>query len=408
MFFKLKTTGEVFQILQGFDALGQESLPLADTLGRTLARDIVSPEDLPGFPRSSMDGYALRSRDTFGATENLPALVEMIGEVTMGRIPDAKAGEGKAVRIPTGGMLPQGADAVVMLEHCNLLDEGTVEVSRAISPGENVIRADDDFKKGAMVLPKGHFLRPQDLGALAGLGYESVPVHKRPKVAILSTGDEVIPIHQKPLPGQVRDINSTTLSAFCRQKGAEPVLLGLCDDNFKDMKKMIDEGIQQADAVWISGGSSVGTRDLTLKVFESFDEMEVLVHGISISPGKPTIIARIGPTAIFGLPGHTVSAMVVAEVFLTPFISILSGRSGAEGQHALVEARLSRNIESAGGREDYIRVRLMKEGDDLIADPIFGKSGLISTLVEADGLLRIDMNTEGLYQDQRVKVMKLN
>jgi molybdopterin molybdotransferase len=355
-----------------------------------------------------MDGYALRSRDTFGAAESLPAFVEMIGEVAMGRIPDVKVGEGTAVRIPTGGMLPQGADGVVMLEHCHMLDEGTVEISRAISPEENVIRADDDYKKGAIVLPKGHFLRPQDLGALAGLGYEWVPVHKKPRVAIISTGDEVVSIHQKPRPGQVRDINSTTLSAFCRLKGAEPVLLGLCDDNFKNLKEMIDDGIKQADAVWISGGSSVGTRDLTLKVFESFDEMEVLVHGISISPGKPTIIARIGSKAIFGLPGHTVSAMVVAEVFLTPFISILSGRSSTEGQYALVEAKLSRNIESAGGREDYIRVRLMKEGEDLIADPIFGKSGLISTLVEADGLLKIDMNTEGLYQDQWVKVMVLN
>ena len=408
MFFKVKTTEEVLKIIQGFDALGDESLPLAETLGRNLFRDVVSPEDLPGFSRSSMDGYALRSKDTFGATESLPALIDLVGEVMMGGIPDIKVGAGKAARIPTGGMMPEGSDGVVMIEHCHLLDEDTVEVSRAISPEENVIRSDDDFKEGALVLPKGHKLRPQDLGVLAGLGFEEVTVYKKPKVAIISTGDEVIPIQKRPAPGQVRDINSYTLGAFCRQLGAEPLLLGLCDDNFENLKTMIQKGIRQADTVWISGGSSVGSRDMTLKVFESFDELEVLVHGISISPGKPTILARIGSTPIFGLPGHTVSAMVVAEVFLGPLLSGLSGETSRGGNHDPVEARLNRNIESASGREDYIRVRLIRKGDALTAEPIFGKSGLISTLVEADGLLKIDVNVEGLYQDQIVKVMVLN
>ena len=396
------------KIIQGFDALGDEILPLAETLGRHLFRDVVSPEDLPGFSRSSMDGYALRSKDTFGATESLPALIDLVGEVMMGGIPDIKVGAGKAARIPTGGMVPEGADGVVMIEHCHLLDEDTVEVSRAISPEENVIRSDDDFKKGALVLPKGHRLRPQDLGVLAGLGFEDVTVYKKPKVAIISTGDEVIPIQKRPAPGQVRDINSYTLGAFCMQFGAEPILLGLCDDNFENLKAMIQKGVRQADTVWISGGSSVGSRDMTLKVLESFGELEVLVHGISISPGKPTILARIGSTPIFGLPGHTVSAMVVAEVFLGPLLSGLSGETSRGGNHDPVEARLNRNIESASGREDYIRVRLIRKGDVLTAEPIFGKSGLISTLVEADGLLKIDMNVEGLYQDQIVKVMVLN
>ena len=396
------------KIIQGFDALGEEILPLAETLGRHLFRDVVSPEDLPGFSRSSMDGYALRSKDTFGATESLPALIDLVGEVMMGGIPDIKVDAGKAARIPTGGMVPEGADGVVMIEHCHLLDEDTLEVSRAISPEENVIRSDDDFKKGALVLPKGHRLRPQDLGVLAGLGFEDVTVYKKPKVAIISTGDEVIPIQKRPAPGQVRDINSYTLGAFCMQFGAEPILLGLCDDNFENLKAMIQKGVRQADTVWISGGSSVGSRDMTLKVLESFGELEVLVHGISISPGKPTILARIGSTPIFGLPGHTVSAMVVAEVFLGPLLSGLSGETSRGGNHDPVEARLNRNIESASGREDYIRVRLIRKGDVLTAEPIFGKSGLISTLVEADGLLKIDMNVEGLYQDQIVKVMVLN
>jgi molybdopterin molybdotransferase len=293
-----------------------------------------------------------------------------------------------------------------MIEYCHPLDEETIEVSRAVSPLENMIQPDDDFKKGNTVLTTGSVLRPQDLGVMAGLGIGRVWVYKRPRVAIISTGDEVIPIDQRPRPGQVRDINTYTLSAFCQQAGAEPIITGLCEDNFEQLRDMVVKGLGQADTVWISGGSSVGTRDLTLKIFESLDGMELLAHGISISPGKPTIIASVGSRAVFGLPGHTASAMVVAEVFLIPFLSRLSGeRHPAERLVHRAEAELSRNIESASGREDYIRVILRKTGESIVAEPIFGKSGLISTLVEADGLIRVDRNTEGLYQGQKVEVM---
>ncbi|MDY7035013.1 MAG: molybdopterin-binding protein, partial [Thermodesulfobacteriota bacterium] len=216
-------------------------------------------------------------------------------------------------------------------------------------------------------------------------------------------------IDQRPEPGQVRDINSYTLSAFCRQTGAKPIPLGLCPDSFTKLKDMVKKGLDVADTLWISGGSSVGARDLTLMVFESFHDMKILVHGISISPGKPTIIARIGPRAVFGLPGHAASAMIVAEVFLAPFLDRLSGKRDINyWLNFQVEAELNRNIESPSGREDYIRIKLSKKGGTLIAEPIFGKSGLISTLVEADGLLRVDRNTEGLYQGQMVKVMVFN
>jgi molybdopterin molybdotransferase len=226
-------------------------------------------------------------------------------------------------------------------------------------------------------------------------------------VAIISTGDEVVPVQATPKPGQVRDINTYTLSAFCREEGAEPVPLGLCRDDFEQLRNMLLKGFDTADTVWISGGSSVGTRDLTLKVFESVEGTELLVHGISISPGKPTIIARKGATPIFGLPGHTASAMVVAEVFLAPFLTRLGGETTFGGKmKTTVAAKLSRNIESASGRDDFIRVRLIRKDGVWIAEPIFGKSGLISTLVEADGLLRIDRNTEGLYQGQEVEVMR--
>jgi len=387
--------------------VGEEIAPLDKTLGRVLSGDIVSPEDLPGFPRTVVDGYAIRAKDSFGATESLPALLEIVGEVGMGQVPSMTVAAGQAVKISTGGMVPKGADGVVMVEYCHLMDQTTVEVSRAISPQENVIQPDDDFKKGAAVLRKGWKLRSQDVGVLAGLGVTEVTVYRKPRVAIISTGDEVIPVQEKPKPGQVRDINTYTLSAFCTKESAEPVPLGLCRDDFEQLRNMLLKGLETADTVWISGGSSVGTRDLTLKVFESIEGTELLVHGISISPGKPTIIARKGATAVFGLPGHTASAMVVAEVFLAPFLARLGGETtfGQRVQNK-VSARLSRNIESASGRDDFIRVRLIQKDGEWIAEPIFGKSGLISTLVEADGLLRIDRNTEGLYQGQQVEVMK--
>jgi len=407
LFFKVKTTEEVLELVQGFAPVGEEIVPLDKAFGRVLRKDIISPEDLPGFPRTSVDGYAIRAKDSFGAAESLPALLEIAGEVGMGQVPSMTVAAGQAVKISTGGMVPKGADSVVMVEYCHLMDQTTVEVSRAISPQENVIQPDDDFKKGAAVLRKGWKLRSQDVGVLAGLGVTEVTVHRKPRVAIISTGDEVIPVQEKPKPGQVRDINTYTLSAFCTEKGAEPVPLGLCRDDFEKLRNMLLKGLETADTVWISGGSSVGTRDLTLKVFESIEGTELLVHGISISPGKPTIIARKGATAVFGLPGHTASAMVVAEVFLAPFLARLGGElTVGQGAQNKISAKLSRNIESASGRDDFIRVRLIQKDGEWIAEPIFGKSGLISTLVEADGLLRIDRNTEGLYQGQQVEVMK--
>ncbi len=410
MFLKVKTPEEVFEIIKNFGPLGEEKVPLENAFSRILSRDVVSPENLPGFYRSSMDGYAVRAKDTFGATEALPAILEVSGEVQMGKKPVVALKPGEAVKMPTGGMLPRGADGVVMVEYCHNLDKKTIEVARAISPLENVILPDDDFKRGVPVLKKGgRPLRPQDLGVMAGLGLSQVTVYKRPRVAIISTGDEVIPVTQRPEPGEVRDINSYTLSAFCIQSDAEPVNLGLCRDDFEEIKIRIEKGLQKADTVWISGGSSVGVMDLTLKVFESFENTELLVHGISISPGKPTIIARIGTKAVFGLPGHTASAMVVAEIFLAPFLSRLSGTDHlSESLHDEIEAELSRNIESASGREEYFRVKLKRREGNLVAEPIFGKSGLISTLVEADGLLRVERNTEGLYQGEKVRVMIFN
>ncbi|MBN2061026.1 MAG: molybdopterin molybdotransferase MoeA [Deltaproteobacteria bacterium] len=406
MFFKLKTSEEVLELLKAFGPSGEEGISIENAHGRVLSRDIIAQENLPDYRKSTMDGYAVRAVDTFGATESIPALLEVVGEVITGKAPEVKCDKGQAVKISTGGMLPEGADGVVMVEYSSLLDEKTIEVSRSISPLENVIQPGDDFKKDALVLRKGSRLRPQDLGLMAGLGICSVPVFRRSRIGIISTGDEVIPIDRKPKLAQVRDVNRYTLTSFCARHHADPFVIGLCHDNFEQLRRMVELGLKEADSIWISGGSSVGTRDLTLKVFESFDETELLVHGISISPGKPTIIARIGSKAVFGLPGHTASAMVVAQVFLPDFLARISGESEkAPPWTNLVEAELSRNIESASGRDDYIRVRLSHMKGRLVAEPIFGKSGLISTLVEADGLVKVGRNTEGLYEGQRIKVM---
>ncbi len=405
-FFKLKRPDEVFDIIESFAPAGEETVPLEEALGRFLSQDLIAPEDLPGFFRSTMDGYAVRAKDTFGASESLPALLEVAGEVLMGESSGIVVGEGQAVKISTGGKLPEGADGVVMVEYCSLLDSETLEISRAISPLENVIQPGDDFARGSTVVKEGHRLRPQDLGVMAGLGVSEVTVFRRPRVAILSTGDEIVTIDRQPRPGEVRDINRYTLGALCKRHGAVPVYLGLCPDEFESMKRRVEKGVAEADTVWVSGGSSVGTRDLTLKAFETLPDFELLVHGISISPGKPTIIGRSGSKPVIGLPGHVASALVVAEVFLTRLISRLAGLGGSMDRSGNeVEARVSQNVESATGREDYIRVKLIKQGDSLIADPVFGKSGLISTLVEADGLIRVDMNTEGIYKGQTVRVM---
>ncbi len=406
MFFQLKTVEEILAIIEGIDVpVDRTTVPLSSALHRVLAEDVISPESVPGFPRSSMDGFAVRARDTFGAAESLPAFLDIVGEVYMGASSGEGIGQGQAVRIATGGMLPSGADAVVMVEYCHAPDQRTLEVSRAVSPLENVIGPEDDIRQGECILPAGTRLRPQEVGVLAGLGREDVAVLRSPVVAILSTGDELVPVKQTPRPGQVRDINSHTLSAFCACCGAQPLGLGLIPDRFDLLREHVQQGLEKADSVWISGGSSVGTRDLTVEVMQSIQGTEILAHGVSISPGKPTILARQGGRTVWGLPGHAASALVVAEVLLRPFLQRISGvQSKAPPLRPGVEAEIGRNIESAPGRDDFIRVRLRRENGRLIADPLFGKSGLISPLAKADGLVRVDRFTEGLYQGERVTV----
>jgi molybdopterin molybdotransferase len=404
-FFKVKTAEDIFESLKDIKPLGTESVHITDALSRILARDIICTEDLPGFQRSTMDGYAIGAKDTFGASENLPSPFNIVGEVGMGQIPDFSIKRGECALISTGGMLPEGADAVVMVEYSQMVEDRVVEISRPVSPLENVIQSDDDVKRGQVILHKGAPLRPQDLGILASLGISQVDVFTKPRAAIISTGEEIVDITQQPEVGQVRDINSYTLGGLCIKSGVEPIYLGIVKDRFEDMKSLIGKGISQADVVLLSGGSSVGVKDFTLDAFLSLDGVEILAHGVSISPGKPTIIARRGDKTLWGLPGHPTSAMIIFDIFLRYLFGRLSGLSRpAEYSSYTIEAELDRNIESASGREDYIRVKLTDIEGRWLATPILGKSGLISTMVEADGIIRIDLNTEGLYRGKKVKV----
>jgi molybdopterin molybdotransferase len=404
-FFKIKTADEIFTSLQDIMPLGLESVPITAAFNRVLAEDITAHEDLPGFKRSTMDGYALAAKDSFGASENLPTPLTVVGEVKMGEIPRCSLHRGECVQISTGGMLPEGADAVIMVEYTQMLDEGVVEISKPVSPLENVILPDDDLKKGQVVLHKGSLLRPQDLGICAGLGIGHIMVYTRPKAAIISTGEEIVDISKKPEAGQMRDINSYTLGGLCVALGVDPIYMGIIKDKFEDIRLSIERAISQADVVLLSGGSSVGVKDFTLDAFLSLDGVKLVAHGVSISPGKPTIIARKKHRTLWGLPGHPVSAMIIFDVFLSYLFRKLSGISDLAAYHRQsIEAELDRNIESATGRDDYIRVKLIQKEGGWSATPILGKSGLISTMVEADGLVTIDRNTEGLYKGEKVKV----
>ncbi len=380
-----------------------EKVPLLSALHRCLLHDVAAADDVPGFDRSTMDGFAVRAKDTFGASEGLPAYLEVAGEVFMGEKPAGELKAGQAWRISTGGMLPPGADAVVMVEYTEELDENTIGVVRPVAPGENVIRRNEDFSAGDLILPAGHRLRPQDLGILAAAGITTVEVRTPLRVGIISTGDEVVPPEEKPGPGQVRDINSFTLYGAVRECGGEPRLYGIVGDNFRQLKERLAGALAENDLVLLSGGSSVGARDVAAAVIDALGRPGVLFHGVSLKPGKPTIGAAIEGKPVFGLPGHPASALVVFELLVAPLIRF-GGYPREPFWEFPVRARLTRNLRSAAGREDYVRVKLALRNGELYADPVLGKSGLIATLVKADGLAKIPAGKEGVEAGEWVAV----
>lgn len=352
-----------------------------------------------------MDGFAVCASSTFGASESAPALLSVIGAVTMGERPELHVKPGQAARILTGGMLPDGADAVVMVEHTETIDDTTIEVTRPVAPQQNVIEPTDDARQGDTLLERGTRLRPQELGLLAALGHPEVDVFLRPVVAIISTGDEVVDIQDSPGPGQIRDVNTTTLCAMVELAGGTARALGIVRDDFDTLLSTCRAALSEVDVVLLSGGSSVGARDLTLAVLEALPKSRIVFHGVAIKPGKPTILADVGGKAFWGLPGHVASAMVVFRMLVRSQLHHIAGcKPTAELR---LPARLSRNVASVHGRRDYVRVRLEDRDGQLWALPVLGKSGLLRTMVEADGLVEIDRDTEGLEQGAQVLVIPL-
>jgi molybdopterin molybdotransferase len=387
------------------------TVALTQARGRVLAADVVAPEDLPPHPRSVVDGFAVRAADTFGASEALPAYLAVIGEVLMGRSPEDSLGAGEAMRIPTGGLLPPGADAVVMVEHTETLAAGAapglhasagIEVRRPVGPGENVIQPGEDVRRGTVALRAGTVLRPSHIGLLAGLGVTRVAVAMPPRVTVISTGDEVVSPDQAPAPGCIRDINGPALCAAVEAEGGAPAFFGIVRDEFDAILTALDAARGASDLVLISGGSSIGLRDEVARAMEALGPPGVIVHGVAMKPGKPTVIGLCGQVPIVGLPGHPTTVLVVFHVFVREMIGGLLGRPPEP--LPVVKARLARRVASSTGRADYLRVKLETRGGELWAAPILGKSGLISTMVGADGLAVIPEAVEGVEVGEEVAV----
>ena len=408
-FFVVLPVAEVARRLAAFAPLPSETASLTDPRGlegRVLAADVIAGDDVPLTSRSGMDGYAVQAADVFGASEGNPVYLALTGRITVDRPADFSLEPGRCAAIVTGGTLPDGADAVVMVEHSAELADGQngeplVEIRRPVAPGTHVLRRGDDAREGRPALRSGVLLRPQEIGLLAACGARGVSVRARPRVGILSTGDEVIPVSADPRPGQVRDVNSHALAAICREAGAEPRLLGIVPDDL--------------EAIAVALREHLGARDFTVAALERLPDAEIFCHGVALSPGKPLILARVGPKCVWGLPGQVASAQVVMFVLGTPFLRHLAGRSDAFDQSLWPARRavLSRNMASKQGREDYLRVRLEAPADPEptgglpLAVPVPGLSGLLRTLLDAQGLVRIDADLEGLEQGSVVDVLLL-
>ncbi|WP_320172253.1 gephyrin-like molybdotransferase Glp [Maridesulfovibrio sp.] len=406
-FFKIISRDEFQTLLMNFRSTGTKASTISDAFGMVLGEDIVSPEDLPPVSRSCMDGYAVNARDAFGAGESNPAYLECRAELRVNEKPDFTLNPGECAAIPTGGSLPDGADAVVMVEHTQDLGAGTIEIRKSSAPGDHTMLRGEDAAKDELIFKAGHRIRFQDVGLLAALGIGSIPVHKRPKVGIISTGDELMEITAPPKPGTIRDVNSHTLRCLVSQAGGIPVNYGIVRDELDKLESTLARAVAENDLVLLSGGSSVGMRDLTVRAIESMPESEILAHGVAISPGKPTILGRSGEKPIMGLPGQVTSVQVVMLALVAPFIRHLMGQTDAfsTSGRPVVMAELARNTVSKPGREDYIRVRLTERSNELpLAQPIYGKSGLLKTMIQADGLMIIPADTEGYYSGRSVQI----
>lgn len=382
--------------------LGMETLPTQEALGRVTAVDITAPHPLPQFNRSTVDGYAVRAADTVGAAEALPAYLRVIGELRMGRAPDVTVGLGETALIHTGGALCDGADAVVMVERTQEAGPDEIEVLRAVAPGENVIPVGEDVTTGELVMSAGHRLRAQELGGLTALGFTQIAVTRRPRIAILSTGDELVSPEVTPGPNQVRDINSAAVGALVARHGGIPLRLGIIPDDAEALYTAAAQALAEADGLIITAGSSISTRDMTAEVINRLGTPGVLVHGVPVRPGKPTILGVCDGKPVFGLPGNPVSALNTVRLFVAPVLWRLQG--AIPPRAGFVRARLTENLPGAPGRESFASVRLEERPEGLCAIPIFGESNLIFTLVRGAGVVHIPLGVTGLAAGAEVDV----
>jgi len=408
--FPLVTCEDAWAALRLFGPVPTEIIPVEKATGRVLATDIRASLDVPHFARSYMDGYAVRARDTRGASPTRPASLRMVGAVEMGHKAPGRVGSGDAMRIPTGGMLPSGADAVVMVEHTDEPDDTTVTIERAAPVGQHIMRRGEDVRRGQIVMRKGRRFRAHDVGALSGVGLSRVRVYRRPRVAVIATGDEIVPPHVRPGPGQVRNVNQYALRAMIEAEGGQSVDLGVLPDRRPVIQRALERALRDADLVLMSGGSSVGVKDHTPAVVRAVPGSKVLVHGIRLKPGKPTLIARARRTPILGLPGNPTSALVIFELFGVPLLRRLGGEPEAQAfaPHHQRTARMATAVQSQVGREDWIRVALEETPrGDPIARPVTGGSGEIFSFVRADGLVCIPPKSNGLAARASVQVRLL-
>jgi molybdopterin molybdotransferase len=409
-FLKLRTAGEAWEIFLSTytPRVETETIPVRDALDRVLRDTVRAPHDLPTFVRSTVDGYGVIAADTHGASQGLPAYLDVVGEAPMGAQPDFTLGPGQAALVHTGGMVPAGADAVVMLEHTSRnatplmgsapLQPGFevygIEVHRPAAAGDGCIQPGEDIRAGDPILAPGHTLRPQDLGGLLALGVTHIRVARRPRVGLVSQGDEVVPPEQEPGPGQVRDINSYTLAGLVTRAGGLPITYPIAPDQQDALDAAVRRAYDEADVVVITAGSSVSYRDLTAGSINRLGAPGVLVHGVAIRPGKPTILAVCAGKPVFGLPGNPVSCINIFQHFVTPTLQLMQGATPEPP--STVQARLERNIPAGSGRTDYVRVRLEQRDGETWAIPVFGKSNLIFTLVRSDGVVEVPLNSNGI------------
>ncbi len=403
-FFTTVTVGAALGLLADLAPTEVEAVLLEAALGRTPATAVAAPHSLPGFARSTVDGFAVRAVDTFGASEGMPSYLDVLGSVAMGRPPEVAVRAGGAGAVPTGAVLPDGADAVVMVEHTQETMPGSVEVTRPAAPGDGTVRADEDVAAGAELAPAGRPLRAQDLGLLAAAGVTSVDVRRRPRVGVVSTGDEVVPPATRDLvPGQVRDATASALAGLVRDAGGEPVLLGIVPDDAAALETALRDALDRCDLVVVSAGSSVGARDETAGVVSRLGDPGILCHGLAIRPGKPTLLADCGGVPVVGLPGNPLSALVVFRLVGVPLVRRLGGTTRPPPE-PVVRARLDRQVPSQTGRLDVVQVRVTVGPDGPLAAPLFGASALLSVLTAADGWLAVPEDATGLPAGAEVDV----